>query len=42
MIMSQLLLNYNLRLKDEKARTKWMWETFTMPYESTQFILQPL
>ncbi|KAK2615929.1 hypothetical protein N8I77_002650 [Diaporthe amygdali] len=42
MVVSQLLMKYNLRLKDENARTRWSWETFTMPYESTQFILEQL
>lgn len=42
MVVSQLLLKYDLRLKDESARTRWSWETFAMPYESTQFILKEL
>ncbi|KAG8158841.1 hypothetical protein KVR01_011284 [Diaporthe batatas] len=42
MILSQLLCKYVLRLKDENARTTWSWETFKMPYESTEIILKPL
>ncbi|KAI0904222.1 cytochrome P450 [Ustulina deusta] len=40
MVLSQLLLKYELRLEDEKARTRWSWETFTMPYESTRVIFK--
>ncbi|KAK6204090.1 hypothetical protein LQW54_008444 [Pestalotiopsis sp. IQ-011] len=38
MILSQLLLKYEFKLEDEKARTRWSWETFTMPYESTRVV----
>lgn len=42
MVLSQLLLKYDLQLKDENARRMWSWETFAMPYESTQIILSQL
>ncbi|TGJ78201.1 hypothetical protein E0Z10_g10558 [Xylaria hypoxylon] len=42
MVLSQLLLKYEMRLEDEKARTRWSWETFTMPYESTRVIFKQL
>lgn len=42
MLLSQLLLRYEMKLEDEKARTKWSWETFTMPYESTRVVFSPL
>ncbi|KAI1471052.1 cytochrome P450 [Daldinia caldariorum] len=38
--ISQLLLKYDLSLENDKARTKWTWETFTMPYKSTKIILK--
>ncbi|KAI0410100.1 cytochrome P450 [Xylaria palmicola] len=40
LVLSELLLNYDLSLENEKARTRWSWETFTMPYESTRVILK--
>ncbi|KAF2463764.1 cytochrome P450 [Lindgomyces ingoldianus] len=40
LIVSQILLQYNIRLENEKARTKWCWESFTMPYESTRIAFQ--
>ncbi|KAK9423445.1 putative Cytochrome P450 [Seiridium unicorne] len=36
MVVSQLILTHDLTLEDEQARTRWSWETFTMPYESTR------
>ncbi|KAI1800744.1 cytochrome P450 [Daldinia bambusicola] len=39
-VISQLLLKYDLSLENEKARTKWTWETFTMPYKSSKIILK--
>ncbi|OTB13472.1 hypothetical protein K445DRAFT_304233 [Daldinia sp. EC12] len=38
--ISQLLLKYDLCLENEKARTKWTWETFTMPYQNTRIVLK--
>ncbi|KAJ3571855.1 hypothetical protein NPX13_g5235 [Xylaria arbuscula] len=40
MVVSELLLNYDLSLENEKAQTRWSWETFTMPYESTRVSLK--
>ncbi|KAI0410415.1 putative cytochrome P450 [Xylaria grammica] len=40
MVLSELLLNYDLSLENDKARTRWSWETFTMPYESTRVSLK--
>lgn len=40
MILSELLLRYDLSLEDPSARTRWSWETFTMPYESTRIVLK--
>src|SRR6266498_492392 len=40
LIVSQILLKYDLRLENESARTKWYWESFTMPYESTRVVLK--
>ncbi|KAI1379887.1 putative cytochrome P450 [Hypoxylon crocopeplum] len=40
MIVSELLLKYDLKLEEPRARTRWSWETFTMPYESTRIILK--
>ncbi|KAF2274907.1 cytochrome P450 [Westerdykella ornata] len=40
LIISQILLTYNVSLENEKARTKWYWESFTMPYESTRIVLR--
>ncbi|KAH8889144.1 cytochrome P450 [Thozetella sp. PMI_491] len=41
-VVSRLLLRYDLRLQDETARTRWSWETFTMPYGSTRLVLKEL
>ncbi|KAI0481374.1 putative cytochrome P450 [Xylariaceae sp. FL0804] len=41
MVLSHLLLGYELRLENDKARTRWSWETFTLPYESTRVVLTP-
>lgn len=39
MILSHFVSSYDMRFEDEKARRKWSWETFTMPYESTRILL---
>jgi cytochrome P450 len=39
LVIASILVRYNVKLEDEKAKTLWSWETFTMPYESTRFIL---
>ncbi|KAF7165201.1 hypothetical protein CNMCM5623_009467 [Aspergillus felis] len=39
MILAHLLSSFDMRFADEKARRKWSWETFTMPYESTRVVL---
>lgn len=40
LIISYLVMRYDLRLENEKERTMWSWETFIMPYESTRFVLK--
>ncbi|KAI0853766.1 cytochrome P450 [Daldinia vernicosa] len=40
LVISQLLLKYDLSLENKNARTKWSWETFAMPYKSTRVILK--
>ncbi|KAF2789698.1 cytochrome P450 [Melanomma pulvis-pyrius CBS 109.77] len=40
MIISEILTKYDMRLEKEKERTKWYWESFTMPYESTRVVLK--
>lgn len=39
-VISQLLLSYDLSLENEKSRRKWSWETFTMPCNSTRVVLK--
>jgi cytochrome P450 len=39
-VISQLLLKYDLSLENEKARRKWSWETFAMPCESTRIVMK--
>ncbi|PWY93005.1 putative cytochrome P450 [Aspergillus sclerotioniger CBS 115572] len=36
-----LLLRYDIRLDDPKMRSHWMYEAFSMPYESTKVVLTP-
>ncbi|KAI0186876.1 cytochrome P450 [Xylaria flabelliformis] len=40
MVLSELLLRYELELEDARIRTRWSWETFTMPYESTRVVFK--
>jgi hypothetical protein len=40
LVIVHLVMRYNMKLEDDKARTLWKWETFTMPYESTRFVLE--
>jgi hypothetical protein len=40
LILSYLLRHYEMRMEDEKAQTKWYWETFTMPYRSTRILVK--
>jgi cytochrome P450 len=39
MILAHLVSSFDLSFDGEKARRKWSWETFTMPYESTRIVL---
>ncbi|KAF2704077.1 putative cytochrome P450 [Pleomassaria siparia CBS 279.74] len=39
-IISEILIKYTIRLENDKERTKWYWESFTMPYESTRVVLK--
>ncbi|KAI0095586.1 cytochrome P450 [Daldinia grandis] len=39
-VISQLLLKYDLSLENENSRTRWSWETFAMPYKNTRVILK--
>lgn len=39
-VLSQLLMRYDMSLESEKAGRKWSWETFAMPYESTRIVLR--
>jgi len=40
LVIAHIVMRYEMRLEDEKARTSWSWETFVMPYESTRFVLK--
>lgn len=40
LVIAQLVMQYDLKLEDEKAGTCWSWETFIMPYESTRMVLK--
>jgi hypothetical protein len=40
LVIAHIVMGYDLRLEDENERTLWSWETFTMPYESTRFVLR--
>jgi hypothetical protein len=40
LVIAHIVMGYEIRLEDEKARTLWRWETFIMPYESTRFLLK--
>ena len=40
LVIAHIVMRYEIRLENEKARTLWSWETFTMPYESTRFVLR--
>jgi hypothetical protein len=40
LVIAHIVMGYDLKLEDEKERTLWSWETFTMPYESTRFVLK--
>jgi hypothetical protein len=40
LVIAHIVLRYEMKLEDERARTLWSWETFTMPYESTRFVLR--
>ncbi|PWY82042.1 putative cytochrome P450 [Aspergillus heteromorphus CBS 117.55] len=39
--MVNFLTRYQMRLADSKMRSHWMYEAFSMPYESTKVILTP-
>ncbi|RAK98108.1 cytochrome P450 [Aspergillus ibericus CBS 121593] len=36
-----ILLRYHIRLEDPKMQSHWMYEAFSMPYESTKVIFTP-
>ncbi len=40
MVMATLISRYDMRLEDPNARTRWSWETFTMPYETTRIVFK--
>ncbi|KAF2652995.1 cytochrome P450 [Lophiostoma macrostomum CBS 122681] len=40
LVIAHIVMQYDMRLENEKARTLWSWETFCMPYESTIFVLK--
>jgi cytochrome P450 len=40
LVIAHIVMGYDLRLENENERTLWSWETFTMPYESTRFVLK--
>ncbi|KAH5296212.1 hypothetical protein HBI12_213850 [Parastagonospora nodorum] len=40
LVIAHIVMRYNMKLEDDKARTLWKWETFTMPYESARFVLE--
>ena len=39
LVMAKLLQEYDLSLEKPGARTRWYWETFTMPYQNTRMVL---
>ncbi|PYI08311.1 putative cytochrome P450 [Aspergillus sclerotiicarbonarius CBS 121057] len=39
--LANILLRYHIRLEDPQMRSHWMYEAFSMPYESTKVILTP-
>lgn len=39
-VISQMLLQYDMHLEDENARRSWFWETFALPYESTRIVFK--
>ncbi|KAF2825057.1 cytochrome P450 [Ophiobolus disseminans] len=42
LVIAHIVARYDIKLEDAKARTMWSWETFTMPYEGTRFVLEEL
>lgn len=40
LVIAHIVMRYDMKLKDDTAKTLWSWETFTMPYESTMFVLK--
>jgi hypothetical protein len=40
MAVVELVKKYDLTFEDPSARRQWMWETFTMPYESTKVLIR--
>ncbi|KZZ88360.1 cytochrome P450 [Moelleriella libera RCEF 2490] len=41
LILVELLKRFSLELRDPAANTRWYWETFTLPYETTRVIFRP-
>ncbi|KAL5392300.1 hypothetical protein DPSP01_000814 [Paraphaeosphaeria sporulosa] len=39
-VILQILQRFDISLENEQERRMWSWETFTMPYESTRFVLK--
>lgn len=42
MVLSGILSEFDIRLENQQARTRWFWETFAMPYESTRVVFKRL
>jgi len=40
LVITHLVMQYDISLENEMERRLWSWETFNMPYESTRFILE--
>ena len=40
MVLVKLIIEYDFRLEDGKAKVKWFWETFQMPFENTRVLFR--
>ncbi|KAI9640836.1 hypothetical protein NHQ30_010677 [Ciborinia camelliae] len=40
LVIAHLVSNFDMRLENEKENVRWMWETFTMPYEKTRILMR--
>ncbi|PQE22390.1 cytochrome P450 protein [Rutstroemia sp. NJR-2017a WRK4] len=40
MVVAYLISNFDMRLENDRENVRWMWETFTMPYEKTRILMK--